>query len=167
MANRLNIGSGQRPFDKPWINLDINPRWNPDVICNGTALPYDDGTADMVVLHHVLEHFGCGDGIGVLREAFRVLAPNGRLLVFVPDMRALAQAWLVGKLTTETYLINVYGAYMGDDADRHRFGFVRDTLKDEIVKVAKWQRVEEFNWRAVPGAKIAKDWWVLGMEATK
>jgi predicted SAM-dependent methyltransferase len=138
------------------------------LVCDCSALPYDDGTADLIVLHHVLEHFGCGEGVGVLKEAHRVLAPSGRLLIFVPDMKALAQSWLVGKLNTETYLINVYGAYMGDPADRHKFGFTRETLKDELVKVAPWQRVDLFNWRNIPGAKIAgPDFWILAMEAVK
>ena len=58
----LNIGSGQRRFAAPWVNCDlVYDRHKPDVACDGAALPFADGTMDYVVLHHVLEHFGCGE----------------------------------------------------------------------------------------------------------
>ena len=31
---KLCVGSGQRPFSKPFINIDINPRWMPDVVAD-------------------------------------------------------------------------------------------------------------------------------------
>ncbi|MES3090356.1 metalloregulator ArsR/SmtB family transcription factor [Sphingomonas aerolata] len=43
------------------------------------ALPLDDGAADVAILHHVL-HFAQQPGAAV-REAARVLAPGGRLLI--------------------------------------------------------------------------------------
>jgi predicted SAM-dependent methyltransferase len=163
----LNIGSGQRPFDKPWLNLDTQAKYNPDVVCDCSRLPYDAEVADYVVLHHVLEHFGCGEGQGLLKECYRVLAPAGRLIVCVPDMRALAQAWLMGKMETQLFMTNAYGAFLGDDADRHRWAFDKESLKKELAGVAPWQSVKPFDWRHVPGALIAQDWWILGMEAIK
>ena len=45
----LNIGSGQRPFNKRhWVNIDKQARWNPDVLCDfGNPLDkiqYEDGS---------------------------------------------------------------------------------------------------------------------------
>ena len=163
---RLNLGSGQRPFGKPFINVDVQERWKPDLVADCTHLPYADGSCDMIVLHHVLEHFGCGEGQGLIGEAWRLLAPSGSLLVFVPDMRALAQRWLLGQLDTETYMINMYGAYMGDEHDRHRWGFTKVTLELELCG-CEWSEMKTFDWRQVPGADIAKDWWVLAIEAVR
>jgi len=163
---RLNLGSGQRPFAKPWVNVDAQERWKPDLVADCTHLPYADGSCDMIVLHHVLEHFGCGESLRLQWEAFRLLEPGGSLLVFVPDMRALAQNWLLGKLDDETYMINVYGAFMGDEHDRHRFGFTAATLGKELSKHG-WSEIKRFDWREVPGADIAQAWWVLAMEAVK
>lgn len=166
----LNCGSGQRPFAKPWVNIDAQERWSPDLIADCSSLHYSDGSADMIVLHHVLEHFGCGEGQGVLREAYRLLRPGGSLLVFVPDLRALAQRWLMGQLDTQVYMTNLYGAFMGDDHDRHRWGYVPETLAQELMQSATqcpWNRVGAFDWRVIPGANIARDWWVLGMEAVR
>jgi len=164
---RLNLGSGQRPFAKPWINLDAEERWNPDVVCDASKLPYDDGAAELIVLHQVLEHFGCGEGRNLLSECHRVLQPGGSLLVFVPDMKALAQRWLMGKLDTETYMISVYGAYMGDEHDRHKWGFIHETLVGELAAAVSWRVVTDFNWRVIPGADLARDWWILAAEAVK
>lgn len=166
MGLLLNCGSGQRPFSPPWVNVDAQERWHPDLLADCAALPYADGSCEMIVLHHMLEHFGCGEGVGVLKEAFRLLQPYGSLLVFVPNLRVLAQKWLMGKLDTQVYVTNLYGAYMGDEHDRHRWGFTPESLADELRR-QPWQDVRAFNWRDVPGADIARDDWIIGMECVR
>lgn len=167
----LNCGSGQRPFDKNegWVNIDSNPRWNPDVVGDWNYLNgFADNSVDFVVSHHSLEHVGCGEGSGFINEALRVLKPDGSLLVFVPDMRKLANMWLRGELTEQIYMTNVYGAYMGDEADRHKWGYSSSGLMEFLKSSARWEHIAEFNWRRIPGADIARDdRWILGMEAVK
>lgn len=166
MGLLLNCGSGQRPFAKPWLNIDAQERWRPDYCFDlKEHWPFDDGTAEMVVFHHVLEHEGCGEGQPMLREAWRVLQPGGSLLVFVPDMRALAQGWLMRRVDDQVYMTNVYGAYMGDEHDRHKWGYTSFMLAAELAQLGP--RVCNFNWRPIPGADLARDWWVLAMEAVK
>lgn len=165
-----NLGSGQRPFasspEMRWINVDCQERWHPDIVAHGEAIPAPDGTADYVVLHHVLEHYGCGEARGLIAEAWRLLAPGGSLLVFVPDMRALANGWRLWRISTQVYLTNVYGAYMGDEADRHKWGFDHDALEKFLEHCCNAQ-VRPFDWRPIPGADLARDWWVLAMEVRK
>jgi len=164
----LNCGSGQRPFSAPWINIDAQAKWKPDVVADCASLPfYADGSCDMIVMHHVLEHFGCGEGQGMLREARRLLRPGGSLIITVPDLRALAQAWLMHKLDTQIYVTNLYGAFMGDDHDRHRWGFTYESLGRELEHCGPWQAVRPFNWRPITGADIARDFWILGIEAER
>lgn len=161
----LNVGSGQRPFGVGWTNVDINPKWNPDVVAPGNALPFEDGTVDMVVLHHVLEHEGCGGG-GLLEEAYRVLKRGGSLLVFVPDMLALARGWLEGRIADQVYLTNIYGAYMDSEADRHKWGYTHDSLH-KVLHGVGFGPVHSFDWEEIDGASIARDWWILAMRAIK
>lgn len=167
--DKLNCGSGQRPFDSAagWVNLDMNERWNPDVIGDWNNLSmFADASMSLVVSHHSLEHVGCGEGSGFIQEAHRVLKPGGSLLVFVPDMKALAQRWLTGQIDEQIYMTNVYGAYMGDEADRHKWGYSGQGLWAYLKKF-EFSDVKAFNWRTIDGADLAKDWWVNAMEAVK
>lgn len=171
MIRGLNVGSGQRPFTTipgvaEWCNVDSQERWEPDVCCNAANLPFPDESADFIVLHHVLEHFGCGEGKFLIEEAKRVLKPGGSLLVFVPDLRALADRWIAGGLSTQIYVTNLYGAFMGDDADRHRWGFDNNSLFD-FLRDGEWTFMGIFNWRQIPGADISRDFWILGAECIK
>ncbi len=170
MSVSLNIGSGQRPFAPPFLNIDCQARWNPDHVLDMSkhedACWFADNSADMIVLHHVLEHFGCGESKTLLSECLRILRPECPLLVFVPDMWQLSGMWRAGRLDDQLYMTNVYGAYMGDEADRHKWGFTNDSLRDLLVG-SGYQYVRPFNWRDIPGADIAQDTWILGMEGVK
>lgn len=165
---KLNVGSGQRKFGEGWLNIDCQKKWNPDILCSGDDMPFQDASAEIVVLHHVLEHFGLGEADALIRECHRVLQPGGSLLVFVPHLEAIFDAFRLGKIDEYTLLVNLYGAYMGDEADRHKWGFPRLwDLDTTLLKAAPWSYTELFDWRTIPGADIAKDWWILGVEAVK
>ncbi len=51
------------------------------------ALPYEDGTFDLVTAFDVVEHMD--DDVAGLREMRRVLRPGGRILLFVPTFMFL------------------------------------------------------------------------------
>lgn len=165
MSLRLNIGSGQRPFKSPFINVDVNPRWGPDVVANGASMPmFADNSADLIVSHHNVEHYGCGEAWSMIQECHRILEPRGSLLIFVPDMRELADMWIEGKLSDQVYFTNVYGAFMNHEGDRHRWGYTRRTMAEFLSSLFT---VRPFDWRVIPGADIARDRWILGVEAVK
>ena len=170
----VNAGSGQRPFTSTpecqWINVDKLARPDmptPDIVCDAAKIPMEDGALDYFVLHHTFEHAGLGEGDGMIREAHRLLKSGGALIVCVPDLRALATGWLQGKIDTITYAINLYGAYMGNDEDRHKFGYDYPLLYKCLDSAAKWGSICPFDWREIPGASIAHDWWILGVECKK
>ena len=174
----LNIGSGQRKFntvpeDMAWVNVDCGsrpPDQVPDLICNVgmEPLPYDGGIIDMVVLHQVLEHMHLGPEMDqLLGECYRVLKPEGSLIITVPDMRALAARWLTGQIEDYIFMVNVYGAWQGYGGDDHHWGFSASSLHQLLETGQKWSKVHAFNWRPIAGADIARDWWILGMECVK
>ena len=170
----LNIGSGQRRFestdDFSWVNVDCisrPPDQVPDLLCDVRNLPYNGNSVDFCVLHHVYEHFNLGEGDGLIKECFRVLRPLGSLIITIPDMKALAEAWLSNKINNYIYFVNVYGAYQGNEGDIHRWGYTRQTLMEKLPQLNTWSLVTDFDWRNIPGSLIAKDWWICAVEAIK
>jgi SAM-dependent methyltransferase len=65
----------------------------------GDAIPFDDGTFDLVFALDVIEHLR--NPVAVLREAIRVLAPCGRLLLTTP-------AWQLGSWSDPIYHVTEY-----------------------------------------------------------
>jgi SAM-dependent methyltransferase len=168
----LNVGSGQRRFGPGWINVDLQvkkPEQVPDVQARGEQLPILNEAAETVVLHHVLEHYGCGEAVSLLQECWRVTQPGGRLLIFVPDMRALAQRFLNRQLDAFLFMANVYGAYQGSEADRHKWGYTDVTLAALLRSALGFEFLLRSyrDDRAPEGADIAWDWWILGVECIK
>lgn len=169
----LNIGSGQRPFrstqDLEWVNVDSQLKWKPDLLADGAHLEDFclDDSIDYVVLHHVLEHFGCGEGAALIREAHRVLKPGGSLFVCVPNLLELARGWINGKIDTQIYVTNLYGAYMGSEDDRHKWGFDQQSLWRFLFESATWRGGPYLPANYPDGADIARDWWILEMQVIK
>lgn len=163
---QINLGSGQRKFKGPWINIDCQAKWEPDVVASDLS-SFKSNSASMIVLHHVLEHFGCGEASTLIKDCHRVLAPKGSLIITVPDMSALAKGWLRGQISDQIYFTNVYGAHMGDEADRHKWGYTSLHLGEFLYQCANWKEIQTFDHRPIEGADIARDWWILGQEAIK
>lgn len=165
---RINLGSGQRPF-KGWTNVDVNPKWNPDVVADGAHMPmFEDGSVEVIVSHQNYEHYGLGEADAMVRECYRILRPGGSLIVTTPDLDALVRAWLAGKIDDYIFCVNLYGAYQDSEADRHKWLYTARTLDQALMKAAPWSFIKALDpWRDLPGADIARDWWILGLEAIK
>lgn len=171
---RINLGSGQRKFgttEYPWVNVDCQPKWEPDICADALATGLPDECAEVVVLHHVLEHFDLCRADDLLRECHRLLQPQGSVIITVPDLRALFNHWVTGRIDDYTLCVNLYGAYMGDPADLHRWGYCAKSLETKLRTVLRtknnWRVVLPFDFRKIPGADIASAWWILGWEAVK
>ncbi|MFA6254122.1 MAG: glycosyltransferase [Candidatus Paceibacterota bacterium] len=89
----LDIGSGQQAsyyrFLKmiKWQRLtvvDINPKANPDLVLDieKESWPFADNYYDQVLAFNIFEHLS--DPFKVIKESFRVLCPEGRLIGGVP-----------------------------------------------------------------------------------
>jgi predicted SAM-dependent methyltransferase len=175
---QINLASGQRPFEKPWVNVDLIDQGYPiDIITDAKDLSmFEADTVDMIVAHHLVEHIAIHDLEAYVTEWWRVLKPGGILSIFVPNMREIAKAWLEGKDGFSTYLhnVNTYGAWQGHIADLHKWGYDERELIDRICS---WDGKEKkFNWHDQPynpsnplyrGANIAQDWWILSREFVK
>jgi SAM-dependent methyltransferase len=175
-----NIGSGQRRFESTpemqWLNVDCvsrPPDQIPDIICDvgRERLPLADNTADFVVAHHLYEHYHLGEGDAMIAEAYRILKPGGSLLVFTPDLRKLAGRWLNGEIDDFTMMVQTFGAYQGLPGDDHHWGYSQESLKKALHSALPtkhdWSWLRKFDWREIPGADLARDWYIAAVECVK
>lgn len=173
----LNLGSGQRRFESvpqcEWINVDCvsRPGQVPDIIADARdGLPFEEGYFDYVVLQHVIEHFGCGEATFLIDESHRILKSEGSLIVTCPDIWKLADRWVNGgdpPIDDYIFLVNVYGAYQGEEGDRHLWNYTQERLEEYVKGTHNWDWVGLWTGFVPPGAEIAQDWWMCYCEAIK
>jgi SAM-dependent methyltransferase len=82
-TRRINFGSGRFPV-AGWINVDVDPRAQPDVLhdLNSFPYPFESASADEIVASHALEH--TTDPFAVMAEFARIVRPGGTITIRVP-----------------------------------------------------------------------------------
>jgi SAM-dependent methyltransferase len=81
----LNVGAGYTYFGPRVVNLDIFDSGTTNVIASALALPFPDGSTDLVILQGVLEHVE--DAGKTLAECYRVLKPGGLFYTEMPFLQ--------------------------------------------------------------------------------
>lgn len=177
MAMKLNLASGQRPFKKPWVNIDIKEQgYDVDILTDIKDLNMiEDNSVDVIVLHHVVEHIAIHELNEYVTEWRRVLKDGGKLAVFVPNLKEINKAWAEGRIDTFIHNVNTFGAYQDSIHDLHKWGYDEQELRDRMSGVSGDHI--EFNWSEVrrvdpsdtayKDADLAFDWWILDMEFIK
>ena len=122
---RLHIGGEIRA--PGWEVLNTVPGPHVDHVANACDLKlFKDRTFVEIYASHVLEHLDFIDEMqAALREWHRVLLPEGRLYVSVPDLATLAQLFLADGLSLNDrfgVVKMIFGAHL-DAHDYHKVGF--------------------------------------------
>lgn len=176
---KLNLASGQRPFPKPWVNVDVKDQGYPvDILADIKELPMiEDESVDVIVLHHVVEHIAIHELSAYITEWRRVLKSGGRMAVFVPNSWELCRAWLEGRISNFIYNVNTYGAYQDSIHDLHKWSYKEDELMNRLSGKNEQTGEFAFQWSAIQdvqlndpiyqGAELAHDWWILELEFVK
>jgi predicted SAM-dependent methyltransferase len=131
----LNVGSGDFPAPQPWLNVDVNPIRNPDVLAELDDLPFADGEAARIYAGHVLEHIPVLEVVGVLREFRRVLSPSGSLMVVGPDVVKAFPMFCDGKILTADYRDMLYSNSEHTLMDGHAWPCV-EPMVDQMMRAA-------------------------------
>ena len=108
----LHVGCGTRnkshtPFaNQSWreIRLDINPEVQPDVVGTMTEMEsVMDSSVDAVFSAHNIEHLYPHEVPIALAEFYRVLKPDGFVLLTCPDLQSVCVHVANNQLTTPLY----------------------------------------------------------------
>jgi hypothetical protein len=108
---KLNLGCGFRKLEG-YLNVDKQPACGPDLLLDLEQLPwpFDDSSVSEVMASHVIEHLGQEPKVflGIVKELYRVMAPDARLHIIVPHPRSdlfLADPTHVRPIMPETLLL--------------------------------------------------------------
>lgn len=99
----LGASTHQRPG---WLATDLFPKGPGTVYLDATApFPFPDESVDRILCEHMIEHVPHEEGLALLRECRRVLAPAGRLRLATPDLaRVLSLAGAGGDDRLDAYV---------------------------------------------------------------
>jgi SAM-dependent methyltransferase len=96
-----------------------------------------DNSVDEIYSAHVVEHFSYTEVEDVLKEWNRVLKPEGRITIKMPDLDFLCKAYVEGIHSTEEVMIAIFGGFSdypgGPDGWEKISGnpkWERNTIKD-------------------------------------
>lgn len=152
---KLNLGCWKFKMDG-WVNIDIDPSVEPDVIMDATHLAYEDNSIEEIYAGHLLEHLTMNEGVSALREWKRVLIPGGKITITVPDIRKLLDKHCRGETDIEFVQLNAFGAQDREQQNHHMvfdkqvlFDFVRRVFEnseiiddcDMLVAKVDWQTI--------------------------
>ena len=134
MGRKLHIGGKQQK--EGWEILDAENRPEVDHVCNAKKLScFPDNTFESVYASHVLEHINYGkETVDVLKEWRRVLIPEGKLYISVPDMDICCSLFLNKQLSFQDRFEAMRFLFGGhtNEFDFHHSGINKEILSSYL-----------------------------------
>lgn len=136
----VEIGPGAQKIEASWITVGPYPSESVDNVARwgDEPLPFLDNSVDLVYASHVLEHIIWYKTVDALKEVYRILKPNGKFEVHVPDFAIIVNAYLNKKCGDNWRACNKDADFMlwvngriftyGGPGNNHRAVFDRDYL---------------------------------------
>ena len=101
---KLQIGAGRVDY-AGWLNTDIDPGPGETYLDLTKRFPDPDASLQYIFGEHVIEHLSYEDGLAMLRECYRVLAPGGTIRLATPNLLKYLQLFREPKTAeVENYL---------------------------------------------------------------
>jgi len=130
---KLNLGCGG-VYKRGYLNVDAFDTTVADQTMSAVDLALEDNTAKRIECVQLIEHLGLPSGIYALSECFRVLQPEGTLLVETPDNTRSFQKYIEGDRETRKNILPwIYG--VETPGMQHKFCFPADLLEEIITKI--------------------------------
>ena len=164
-SGKKDAAPGFRSDDWREIRLDMDATVAPDIVASMTDMAMvPDAAVNAIYSSHNIEHLYAHEVPDAFAEFYRVLKPNGFLVLTCPDLRSICALVVDDKLDAPAYLTQsgeaiapldvLYGHRRamaeGNLFMAHRFGFTQRTLtdasKDAGFKIGhSLQRPETFD----------------------
>ena len=127
---KLHLACG--PHKKEgYLNIDIDPESNADVIADITQLNFGPASVDEIWMEHAIEHLTRGEAIALIGKFANWMKPDGKVIIITPDFDANVQEYL--KANTEKrlqhWICTIFGTQESVE-QLHKCHFSKDTLQD-------------------------------------
>jgi SAM-dependent methyltransferase len=144
-SRKQHVAPGFRGDDWREIRLDMDAAVAPDIVASMTDMPMvPDAAVDSIYSSHNIEHLYPHEVPAAFAEFYRVLKPDGFLVLTCPDLRSICALVVDDKLDAPAYMTTsgeaiapldvMYGNRRamaeGNLFMAHRFGFTQRTLMD-------------------------------------
>lgn len=161
---KLHIGCGGKRLPG-YINIDIASVEGADVLMDVSRDSYliPSGIASEIRLESVFEHFYQHEQDKILKDFFRILKKEGKLIIkWLPDFDAVIDAYINKKPNANNKIFNisdarqyVYGEISHENAPQelHKDLFTKDILNDLLKRNGFY--IEEIKSEIFPGEKIS------------
>lgn len=126
---KLNIGCGDL-YRPGYVNVDPSSNSIADENWDIFDLPVKDGSVDQIVADHVLEFYDLMNARYILAEFWRVLRPNGELILETPDLMAIFKRL---KKAKGDQFHAISGELFGEKSDRHGIVFKDSELEALLI----------------------------------
>lgn len=138
---KIHLGCGTRYIDG-WHNIDWSTKYKVDhrLDIGREILPFNDDTASEVISSHLIEHLNRWEGEHHLREIYRVLGENGKLILAFPDIIKILDCF-EGRDTTSNItgdhkeLVKAIFETQKDETSVHKYGYTGKIIKDLLSQV--------------------------------
>lgn len=124
---RLHLGSGNQIFEN-YINVDFKRLDGVDVQADVRQLPFRDNSIEVIETYHTIEHIPRQQITSTLEDWFRVLKPDGKLIIEFPNFEQNCRDFLdaMEKEDCKNAIMHLMFIYGGDtpvSEDAHRWGY--------------------------------------------
>lgn len=106
---KLELGAGDMPSWGGFTHNDIVPGPHIEIVGNAATIYVPLASVSIIRAIHLLEHFPAADARKVLREWKSWLVPSGVLEMAMPNIEALATAYMRSDLSLQDALRDVFG----------------------------------------------------------
>lgn len=91
---KVHVACG-RNYKNGWVNIDNNRNVKTDILFDLTrGIPFPDRSVDFLYNEHFIEHLSYEEGFEFMKEALRVLKPDGVMRIAFPDLDSLIDSYV-------------------------------------------------------------------------
>ena len=140
---KLDVCGGRFPFDKEYLNVDIQPLREVDIVADITKrIPIKNNRVKEIFSCGTLEHFKKDQFNKIVKEFYRILSPGGKVIIGVPDLNKIMKAY--HEDNNDINMINqyIFGA-QANEFDVHKIGFDVKNLKKWLYETGFSEVYEE------------------------